>query len=68
MDQITIKVSDLCHLAEQLKQDDMQYVRLMLLEADDDIPASIAVTAVKSASSESSIDYDGIDLAEDVEI
>ena len=46
----------------------MQYVRLMLLEADDDIPASIAVTAVKSASSEIAIDYDGIDAAESVEI
>ena len=68
MDQITIKVSDLYHLAEQLKQDNMQYVRLMLLEADDDIPASIAVTAVKSASSEIAIDYDGIDAAESVEI
>lgn len=68
MDQITVNVSDLCHLAEQLKQDDMQYVRLMLLEAEDDMPASIAITAIESASSEYPVDYDGIDAAESVEI
>lgn len=68
MDQITVKVSDLCQIAEQLKQDGMQYVRLMLLEAEDDLPASLAVTAIKTASSEYSIDYDGIDAAENVKI
>lgn len=32
------------------------------------MPASIAITAIESASSEYPVDYDGIDAAESVEI
>lgn len=66
MDQITVKVSDLCQIAEQLKQDGMQYVRLMLLEAEDDLPASISVKAITSASSDNAVDYEAIEAVENI--
>lgn len=67
MDEIVVKVSDLCKIAEQLKQDKMQYVRLMLLEAEPDMSASIAVSAIESEASDCIVDYDGIE-AVDVDI
>ncbi len=67
MDEIVVKVSDLCKIAEQLKEDKMQYVRLALLEADADMPASIAVSAIESEDSDCIVDYDGIE-AVDVDI
>lgn len=67
MDEIVVKVSDLCEIAEQLKEDKMQYVRLVLLEAEPDVPASIAVSAIENEDSDSIVDYDGIE-AVDVDI
>ena len=67
MDEIVVKVSDLCNLAEQLKADKMQYARLVLLEAYADMPASIAVSAIESEDSDCIVDYDGIE-AVDVDI
>lgn len=67
MDEIVVKVSDLCNLAEQLKADKMQYARLVLLEAEPDMPASIAVSAIESEDSDCIVDYDGIE-AVDVDI
>lgn len=67
MDEIVVKVSDLCKIAEQLKEDKMQYARLVLLEADADMPASIAVSAIESEDSDCIVDYDGIE-AVDVDI
>lgn len=67
MDEIVVKVSDLCEIAEQLKEDKMQYVRLVLLEAELDVPASIAVSAIENEDSDCIVDYDGIE-AVDVDI
>ncbi len=67
MDEIVVKVSDLCEIAEQLKEDKMQYVRLVLLQAEPDVPASIAVSAIENEDSDSIVDYDGIE-AIDVDI
>lgn len=66
MDEIVVKVSDLFEIAKQLHQDDMQYVHLMLLEAEDDLPASIAVKAIKSASSDDAVDYEAIEAVENI--
>lgn len=64
MDEIVVKVSDLCKIAEQLKEDKMQYVRLMLLEAEPDMPASIAVSAIENENSDCIVDYDGIEAVD----
>lgn len=61
MDEITVKVSDLCELVAQLKADKMQYARLVLLEADEDLPASVICSAIKSEASDQVVDYDSID-------
>lgn len=66
MDEIVVKVSDLFEIAKQLHQDDMQYVRLMLLEAEDDLPASISVKAIKSTSSDNAVDYEPIEAVENI--
>lgn len=66
MDEIVVKVSDLFEIAKQLHQDDMQYVRLMLLEAEDDLPASISVKAIESASSDDAVDYEAIEAVENI--
>ncbi len=68
MDEIVVKVSDLFEIAKQLHQDDMQYVRLMLLEAEDDLPASISVKAIQSASSDNAVDYEPIEAVENIVI
>lgn len=66
MDEIVVKVSDLFEIAKQLHQDGMQYVRLMLLEAEDDLPALISVKAIKSASSDDAVDYEAIEAVENI--
>lgn len=66
MDEIVVKVSDLFRIVKQLHQDDMQYVRLMLLEAEDDLPASISVKAIESASSDDAVDYEAIEAVENI--
>ena len=64
MDEIVVKVSELCKIAEQLKENKMQYVRLVLLEAEPDMPASIAVSAIESEDSDCIVDYDGVEAVD----
>ena len=68
VDEIVVKVSDLFEITEQLHQDGMQYVRLMLLEAEDDFPASISVKAIENASSDNAVDYECIESVENIKI
>ena len=68
---ITVKVSDLCEIADQLKADNMDTVNIMLLEEDledgveyeedDLLPPALAFTAYTKDSPEIGIDYEEIE-------
>lgn len=68
---ITIKVSDLYKMAEQLKADNMDMVNIMLLEEeledgieyedDDLLPPALAFTGYTKDSPEIGIDYEEIE-------
>lgn len=68
---ITVKVSDLCKIADQLKADNMDTVKVMLLEEDledgveyeedDLLPPALAFTGYTKNSPEIGVDYDEIE-------
>lgn len=53
---ITLSVKDLEALVEDLKHEHMDYVILTLNEPDEELPASLSVSAYKSSSDEA-IDF-----------
>lgn len=66
---IYISVSELSELVRQLKADKQDYVHLNVLEAEDDFPASLTVSAAHSAEISDPdntfcTDYDSIDEAD----
>lgn len=68
---ITVKVSDLCKIADQLKADNMDTVNIMLLEEDledgveyeedDLLPPALAFTGYTKNSLEIGVDYEEIE-------
>lgn len=68
---ITVKVSDLCKIADQLKADKMDTVRIMILEEDledgveyeedDLLPPALAFTGYTKDSPDFGIDYEEIE-------
>ena len=61
MDNITVKISDLWEKVNQMKQDGMDNVTISLLEAEEDIPALMNLTARKKSDDEdweSAADWD----------
>lgn len=61
MDTITVKISDLWEKVNQMKQDGMDNVTISLLEAEEDIPALMNLTARKKSDDEdweSAADWD----------
>ena len=66
MDTITVKISDLWEKVNQMKQDGMDNVTISLLEAEEDIPALMNLTARKKSDdedweSDADWDYDYIE-------
>lgn len=51
MDSIVVKVSELKALVDELSADEMQFVHLQLLEADDDLPAYVVVNGIQAVDS-----------------
>lgn len=72
MDFIVVRVSDLYEKVKLLKDDNMQYVKLLILDSDDMegdvLPPAVTFTAIKDANDLSSIDYEDIEAVEDVYI
>lgn len=70
MSSIVVKVSDLYERVKKLKDDNMQYVQLLVLDSttddDDVLPPSLEFNALQSKSDDMWIDYEGIDAIEDV--
>lgn len=60
MDSITVKVSDLFNLVNQIHSDGMDKVTLSFIEADDDLPPAINFSASKN-NSIVEIDYEEIE-------
>ena len=58
---LTVKVIDLWAVANLMKSDKMKYVTIDISDADDDSPASLSFTAVKSLDDLEEIDYDPVD-------
>lgn len=50
MDSITVKVSDLFNLVNQIRPDGMDKVTLSFIEADDELPPAINFSASKKNS------------------
>ena len=63
MDSIIISVPELLAKAQQLSSEKMNYVKLTINEAEDDIPASVAFTAISNLDDFSSTDYEEIEAA-----
>lgn len=60
MDSITIKVSDIFEVINQIHSDGMDKVTLSFIEADDDLPAAISLVASKD-NDKVEIDYEEIE-------
>lgn len=58
---LTIKVIDLWAVANLMKSDKMKYVTVNILDSDDDSPASISFSALRSLDDIEEIDYDPIE-------
>ncbi len=63
MDTITIKVSDLEAMVKELVKDKMDFVKLSLLEADEEIPATVNFTAFQKDGLYE-VDFDYIEAVE----
>lgn len=66
MDSITVKVSDLYEMVDQIKKDGMETVTLTIIEPDDEFPACVNFSARKESNSNdwesvADWDYDNID-------
>jgi hypothetical protein len=60
MDSITVKVSDIFEVINQIHSDGMDKVTLSFIEADDDLPAAISLVASKD-NDKVEIDYEEIE-------
>lgn len=58
---LTVKVIDLWAVANLMKTDKMKYVTIDVLDADDDSPAALTFSAVKSLDDCMEIDYDPVE-------
>lgn len=54
---LTVKVIDLWSIANLMKSDKMKYVTVDIIDEDDDSPASLSFSAVKSLEDSEEIDY-----------
>lgn len=58
---LTVKVIDLWSVANLMKSDKMKYVTVDIIDEDDDSPASLSFSAVKSLEDSEEIDYDPVE-------
>lgn len=58
---LTVKVIDLWAVANLMKSDKMKYVTIDIVDEDDDSPASLSFSAVKSLEDFEEIDYDPVE-------
>ena len=58
---LTVNVIDLWAVANLMKSDKMKYVTVNILDADDDSPACLTFSAVKSLDAFEAVDYDPVD-------
>lgn len=64
MNSITVKVNDLWAVLNLMKKDGMSQVNLTLMEAEDDMPASIWLEA-GAKNSDFCVGYDSVDAIPD---
>lgn len=68
MDNVIVSVSDLLKKVEELHKDGMEYVELSVLEPEEeDLPVSLWFEAYKSPMLDMGVDYEGIDVIEDLD-
>lgn len=58
---LTVKVIDLWAVANLMKSDKMKYVTVDIIDEDDDSPASLSFSAVKSLEDFEEVDYDSVE-------
>lgn len=58
---LTVKVIDLWSVANLMKSDKMKYVTVDIIDEDDDSPASLSFSAVKSLDDFEEVDYDPVE-------
>lgn len=61
---ITVKISDLLWKVRELNRDEMDYVTLSVIEAEDDMPACLTFYAFTEKDPNQIIDYESIDESE----
>lgn len=58
---LTVKVIDLWSVANLMKSDKMKYVTVDIIDGDDDSPASLSFSAVKTLEDFEETDYDPVE-------
>ena len=61
MDSIIVSVSELRSRLQDIRRSGAEYVRVSLMEADEDLPACINLSACKSYDTNEWYDFDGVD-------
>ena len=61
MDSIIVSVSELRSRLQDIRRSGAEYVRVSLMEADEDLPACINLSACKLYDTNEWYDFDGVD-------
>lgn len=64
MDSITVLVSDLARLVQELQEDGMKYVSLSISPAENGLPADLSASGTLSKSSPESVEYDPVEASD----
>ena len=64
MDSIVVNVSELLSRLQEIQRDGMDYVELFLIEAGDELPACINLSACEASDTGAWTDYEEIDALE----
>lgn len=66
-DSIIVKVSDLRSLVQDVRRGGMDYVEISVSEADDELPASLNLSACSANDTHTWVDFEPLDAVDNAE-